>query len=80
MALKKAVLEQGRQLSEAHQWVSLVDHTVMAWGYIRATPVWDNPPHNNVRKQCFRALAANCMHALKHIDWEQEDAKSVHSK
>jgi hypothetical protein len=32
---------------------------------MQATPVWDNPPHNNVRKTCFKTLANGVMKALK---------------
>ncbi len=80
LALKKAVVDQGKQLMAAQQWASVVDHTVMAWGHVKATPIWDNPPHNNVRKQCLKALAANCMQALKQGEWNVDSAKRIQSR
>ena len=32
---------------------------------VQATPVWDNPSHNNTRKACFKSLAAACLAGLK---------------
>ncbi len=77
LALKKAVVDASKQLLDAQQWAAVVDHTLMAWGYVKATPVWDNPPHNNVRRQCFKALAASCMQALKKGHWNPEVAISI---
>lgn len=39
----------------------------MAWKHVRHTPIWDNPPHNAARRQCFKSLSAFCMTALKHM-------------
>ncbi|GBP43574.1 Tethering factor for nuclear proteasome sts1 [Eumeta japonica] len=64
-AFKKCVLDQGKTLVESQHWSSILQYVSMAWGYVRATPVWDNTPHNAQRKQCFKALMAFCMTALK---------------
>lgn len=80
LALKKAVLEEGKQLLDAQQWAATVDYTVMAWLIVRATPVWDNPPHNNIRRQCFKALAANCMQALKKSALRIDVAEHIKNK
>ena len=53
------------RMLESQQWLSAIDYMVMAWGYVKATPVWANQPHNNVRNTCFKTLAAGCMRALK---------------
>ena len=68
VAFKRALCEQAKTLADAGQWRAAADHAQTAWAYVRATPVWDNPPHNNVRRQCFKALSANCLHALKKGD------------
>ena len=54
-----------------------MDHAVMAWTYVRSTPVWDNAPHNNARRQCFKALAANALQAIKKGVWTAETAADV---
>ncbi|XP_054264374.1 uncharacterized protein LOC128987517 [Macrosteles quadrilineatus] len=65
LAFKKCVLEQGRKLVESQQWTAVIEYTQMAWRYVRATPLWDNPPHNAARRQCFKTLAVQCMTAFK---------------
>jgi len=70
---KRTVVEQLKPLLEGEQWVGVLDYSVLAWGYVKATPVWENPTHNNTRKSCFRALAAASMTALRrgHFTGEQ---------
>jgi len=79
-AFKKAVVDQGKRLVEAQSWVSVLDHAVMAWTYVRSTPVWDNAPHNNARRQCFKALAANALQAIKKGVWTAETAADVRDR
>ncbi|CAB4061235.1 unnamed protein product [Lepeophtheirus salmonis] len=69
-----------RVLLEANQWPALLDYSLMAWAYVRTTPVWDNPPHNNIRKQCFKSLSANCMHSLKRGEWSDEVYLDIKNK
>lgn len=64
-AFKKCVVEQGKVLVESQHWESVIQYVMLAWSYVKATPVWDNQPHNAQRKQCFRALTNFCMTALK---------------
>ena len=52
----------------------------MAWTYVRSTPVWDNAPHNNARRQCFKALAANALQAIKKGVWTAETAADVRDR
>ena len=80
LALKKAVIEQGKVLTESKQWKGVLEHAVMAWAVVKSTPVWDNPPHNNVRKQCFKTLSANAMQALKKGKFSTESAKGLKDK
>jgi len=77
---KKEVGERVRQLAEGMQWLSLVDYSIMAWGYVKATPVWDNPPHNNVRKSCFKTLATSVMKALKEGSFSRDQFAAIRSK
>ena len=47
VAFKKNVCEGMKTMLESQQWLSAIDYTVMAWGYVKATPVWANPTLNN---------------------------------
>ncbi|XP_069698498.1 uncharacterized protein [Periplaneta americana] len=76
----KCVLEQGRQLVESQHWESVLEYVFLAWSYVRATPLWDNPPHNTARRQCFKSLAAQCMTALKKGMWTNEQCESFQEK
>jgi hypothetical protein len=80
VTFKKAVLDQAKNLTEACAWRSVIDHVVMAWAYVKATPVWDNPTHNNIRRSCFKALASNCMLALKKSTWTAEVGLDLKNK
>ncbi|XP_047099481.1 uncharacterized protein LOC124716943 [Schistocerca piceifrons] len=76
-AFKKFVLEQGRQLVESCHWEAVVDYVCLAWAYVRATPLWDNPPHNATRKQCFKSLVAQCMAAIKRGQWTPQQCDAM---
>lgn len=62
---KKAVVEQSRQLNESENWDALLDYSLIAWNYVRSTPVWENNSHNASRRTCFKILAWHCLCALK---------------
>ena len=79
-AFKKCVLEQGRTLLDSQHWDAVVDYVLMAWSYVRATPLWDNPPHNAARRQCFKSLASQCMTALKKGIWSAEQIDGMKEK
>ncbi|XP_052750545.1 uncharacterized protein LOC128200610 [Galleria mellonella] len=64
-AFKKCLVEQGKVLVESQHWESVIKYVLLAWKYVRATPVWDHQAHNACRKQCFEALIAFCIMALK---------------
>ena len=80
IVFKKAVLDQGKNLTEACAWRAVIDHMMMAWAYVKATPVWDNPTHNNIRKSCFKSLSSNCMLSLKKGNWNAEACHDLRSK
>ena len=80
LAFKKAVTEGPKRLVDGHQWLSVVDYTVMAWGYVQATPIWDNYAHNNVRRACFKSLAGNCMLAIKKGGFSREQCAEIRKK
>lgn len=80
LAFKKELIDQGKRLMEANAWPSLVDHSIMAWNFVLATPTWDNAPHNNVKKQCFKVLATNLNMSLKKGSWTPELSDSTKSK
>merc|ERR1719225_2392323 len=77
---KKAVVDNVKNLMDGQQWLALVDFTVMAWTYVQATPVWENPSHNNVRKTCFKNLAASSMTALKKGDFSKDEGEEIKKK
>ncbi|RZF40665.1 hypothetical protein LSTR_LSTR012766 [Laodelphax striatellus] len=82
-AFKKCIMEQARTLADSQQWPSVLEYVTMAWGYVRATPLWDNLPHNAARKTCFKTLAAHCMMALKQAPASQLGAEfldEIHAK
>uniref|UniRef100_A0A1B6CXA6 Uncharacterized protein n=1 Tax=Clastoptera arizonana TaxID=38151 RepID=A0A1B6CXA6_9HEMI len=80
IAFKKCVLEQGRNLVESQQWSAVVDYVLLSWSYVRSTPLWDNPPHNAARRQCFKSLAAMCMNALKKGQFSPEICNELYKK
>jgi len=80
LAFKKCVSEGMKTMLESQQWLSAIDYTVMAWGYVKATPVWANPPHNNVRKTCFKTLATGCMRALKEGNLKADQCLNIKRK
>jgi len=77
---KKAVVDSVKSLLEGQQWLAIIDYTVMAWAYVQATPVWENPSHNNIRKTCFKSLAASCMTALKKGNFKAEQCEEIRKK
>jgi len=77
---KRAVVEQLKPLLEGEQWVGVLDYSVLGWGYVKATPVWENPTHNNTRKSCFRALAAASMTALRRGHFTNEQLAGIRAK
>ncbi|CAG9788126.1 unnamed protein product [Diatraea saccharalis] len=79
-AFKKCVVEQGKILVESQHWESVIRYVFLAWTYVRATPVWDNEPHNTQRIQCFKALTNFCMSALKKGDLSQDFLIDVQDK
>nr|CAD7257508.1 unnamed protein product [Timema shepardi] len=80
LSFKKCVQDQGRQLSDSQYWGSLLDYVFLAWTYVRGTPVWDHPPHNNARKQCFKFLASQCLTALKKGVFTTEQCDDIEEK
>lgn len=77
---KKAVMDQLKPLLEGEQWLAVLDYSVLAWGYVKATPVWENPSHNNTRKACFRSLAAACMTALRRGQFRGAELAGIRTK
>lgn len=80
MAFKKALGEGLKSLLEAQQWLSAIDYTVMAWGYVKDTPVWANHPHNTVRKACFKTLATGCMRAIREGNFGSGECQTIKNK
>lgn len=80
ISFKKAVLDSAKSLLDGQQWVAVIDYTVMAWQYVKDTPVWENPSHNNVRKTCFKGLAASSMTALKKGQWTEDQCQQLKEK
>ncbi|XP_050344311.1 uncharacterized protein LOC126769499 [Nymphalis io] len=79
-AFKKCLIEQGKVLVDSQHWETVMKYVFLAWSYVRATPVWDNQPHNAQRKQCFKALTNFCMTALKKGDFDNYFMADVQDK
>ncbi|CAH0386116.1 unnamed protein product [Bemisia tabaci] len=79
-AFKKTVVEQGRHLVESQHWGSVIDYVIIAWHQTKATPLWDNPPHNTPRRQCFKSLALQCMTAIKSANFSPEQCDLIYDK
>ncbi|KAF9793696.1 hypothetical protein SFRURICE_003520 [Spodoptera frugiperda] len=79
-AFKKCVVEQGKVLVESQHWESVLQYVFLAWSYVKATPLWDNQPHNAQRKQCFKALTTYCMTALKKGNLQKDVLADVQDK
>ena len=47
---------------------------------LQATPNWDNATHNNIKKQCFKALATNLNLALKRGTWNADVCINIKNK
>ncbi|KAG6464287.1 uncharacterized protein LOC115452965 [Manduca sexta] len=79
-AFKKCIVDQGKFLVESQHWESVIQYVFLAWSYVKATPVWDNQPHNNTRKQCFKALNNFCLTALKKGNFDPDFLADVQDK
>eukprot|EP00088_Acartia_fossae_P007776 TRINITY_DN13648_c1_g1_i3.p1 TRINITY_DN13648_c1_g1~~TRINITY_DN13648_c1_g1_i3.p1 ORF type:complete len:442 (+),score=83.31 TRINITY_DN13648_c1_g1_i3:81-1406(+) len=79
-AFRKVVNEGVKRLQSGEQWTALLDYTIIAWGYVQSTPVWDNPSHNGTRKHCFKTLASAALTALKAGKFTVTQLKEVHGK
>jgi hypothetical protein len=80
LVFKKTLQDQAKFLHDAQQWEALLDYCFLAWTYVKSTPVWDNPPHNNVRKQCFKSLSVTLSTAVKKGEWRTEAATEMKKK
>eukprot|EP00088_Acartia_fossae_P005121 TRINITY_DN12238_c0_g1_i12.p1 TRINITY_DN12238_c0_g1~~TRINITY_DN12238_c0_g1_i12.p1 ORF type:complete len:314 (-),score=90.22 TRINITY_DN12238_c0_g1_i12:444-1316(-) len=77
---KKRLVESSKSLTDGEQFTSLVDYCIMAWGVVKATPEWDNPPHNSIRKSCFKHLSTSVMKALKDGKFSRDQLVSIQKK
>lgn len=80
VAFKKHLVDQGRILVESQHWQSVLEYSCMSWSYVKATPLWDNHPHNVVRRQCFKYLTGLFMNALKKGKFEKSVLKDIYDK
>lgn len=69
---QKTVFDQGRRLCDSKQWTAVVDYVLMAWRIVRMIPIFDNPSHNIIRKQCFKFLALQCTVAVKNGNFSHD--------
>lgn len=66
VAFKTAIVDHLAQLHDSKHYDALLDYAMMAWSYVRSTPVWENHSHNAVRRHCFKNLAYHSKSALQH--------------
>ena len=55
-------------------------HLSLIFFTLQATPNWDNATHNNIKKQCFKALATNLNLALKRGKWDADVCINIKNK
>lgn len=78
---QKAVMDEGKNIASSTQWETVIEFVLLAWELVSGTPLWDNPPHNAPRRQCFKFLANQCMNALKKIQTlPAEQVAILHAK
>ncbi|KAK0154170.1 hypothetical protein N1851_003739 [Merluccius polli] len=75
LAFKVSCQEWGQVLLRSGQWDSALEYGLMAWRYTGELPQWDTAGHNALREQCFAALAAHCLSALRRRGNATEPAK-----
>ncbi|XP_024150226.1 uncharacterized protein LOC112160094 [Oryzias melastigma] len=66
LAFKVSCQEWGQVLLRNQEWDSLLEFCLMAWRYTGELPQWDTESHNALRDQCYGALAAHGLAALRH--------------
>lgn len=62
---KSSLVQHTKQLNDSGHWDALLDYVILAWPYVKSTPIWDNNSHNAVRRQCFKLLVCTCVAAVK---------------
>ncbi|XP_065562808.1 uncharacterized protein LOC136028819 [Artemia franciscana] len=77
LEFKKAIHDHGRTLTDSQQWQAAVRYSLIAFNYVRATPIWENATHNYIRRHCFRMLVNCCTMALKRGIWERSQLLNI---
>lgn len=52
-------------MQDSHAFDAIIDYILIAWSYVRGLPVYDEPQHNTIRKDCFKLLTFSAKNALK---------------
>ncbi|XP_058066066.1 uncharacterized protein LOC131215691 [Anopheles bellator] len=63
---KQTIHSQSQTLYASRHWDALLDYVLVAWPYVRDTPVYENAKHNAIRRYCFKLLSHHATNALKH--------------
>ncbi|XP_052859692.1 uncharacterized protein LOC128266942 [Anopheles cruzii] len=63
---KQTIHSQSQTLHTSRHWDALLDYVLVAWPYVRDTPVYENAKHNAIRRYCFKLLSHHATNALKH--------------
>ncbi|XP_035785387.1 uncharacterized protein LOC118463135 [Anopheles albimanus] len=66
VTFKQTINAHSQTLYSSRHWDALLDYVLMAWPYVRETPVYENARHNATRRYCFKLLAHHATSALKH--------------
>lgn len=59
------IVKHCKILLESQHFDALLDYISIAWSYVQALPLWDEPGHNIVRRECFKILTHNTKSALR---------------
>lgn len=63
--LFRAIGTHCKILLDSHHFDAVIDYVLMAWNYVRGLPVWDEPSHNQVKKDCFKVLSLHARAAVR---------------
>ncbi|CAH1796662.1 unnamed protein product [Owenia fusiformis] len=77
---KRTLTDQGKELLHAQQWEASIDYSLLAWKYVSELPDWDYESHKQIKIQCYKNMAAQCMSALKKSTLEKEYYHSIKPK
>jgi hypothetical protein len=65
LIISRALINHCKVLSDSQHFDALIDYILISWTYVRGLPIWDEPTHNLIRRDCFKLLTLNARNALR---------------